>query len=266
MTANPPDLKDVHVDRDTEDHLFKEMVHGQRMEHVLLIQAPRGMGKSFLLQKWWDDCEGMLRGKVNMKAMTYSVIEILGELCQHLGSERFDQYYARCQEFARQAGIQIERSTFLNSPIDASLGGPDSEQRKLRRQLLTDAFFADLASLRQEGQPVVLLFDTFEKASDEVKEWISGIFLSRVQRYPWLVVVVAGQETPVLDRDWSRLFLTVSLQKLEKDDVRKFVRRLELSFSEETIDVLYDSTDDGHPLELSTQLGRVLEKRRRQSG
>ncbi len=251
----------ILIDRIKEDGLFREMLGGRGRAHVLLIQAQSGMGKSYLLDKWWEDCEGLPRGRVNLKLMTYSVTEILGELCQCLSSERFNRYYERCQEFARQSGINIERSTFLNSPIEASLAGVDSEQRKLRRQLLTDAFFADLTGLVSGSQSAVLLFDTYETASDEVKDWISGLFLTRVYRHRGLVVVIAGREIPQVDRDWSDLCLHQTLTKLEKDHLREYVRRLQLSFSDEVIDVLYDTTNDGHPFEVSLQLHRLLAKR-----
>jgi len=256
------DLKIIHVDREREDALFQRMIRGEGQSHVLLIQAPSGMGKSFLLKKWWDECQGVLCGRVNLKSMSYSAIEILGELCQQLGPHLFDHFYTKCEEFCRMAGVHIERATLFNSPIDATLGTADSEQRQLRRQILTDAFFADLS--HQDVGPsktVLLLFDTFERASPDVKDWISGLFLTRTYRCRWLVVVIAGQEVPQLDVDWSDLCMRVSLTHLSKDNMREYVRRLQLNLEEAVIEAIYDITD-GRPYDVALQLGRLWEKRK----
>jgi hypothetical protein len=55
------------VDRDKERDLLAEMLQGQRREHVLLILAPGGMGKSTLIREFYDSCERHPRALLDLK-------------------------------------------------------------------------------------------------------------------------------------------------------------------------------------------------------
>lgn len=55
----------------------------------------------------------------------------------------------------------------------------------------------DLVSdLKKLTEPVLFLFDTFEKASDDSKNWIETKFLPRVRKLPSVVVVIGGRSVP----------------------------------------------------------------------
>lgn len=53
-----------------------------------------------------------------------------------------------------------------------------------------------LSDLQDATSPVLLIFDTYEQASEDSRRWIEGRLLSRVDRVPGLVVVIGGQKLP----------------------------------------------------------------------
>jgi hypothetical protein len=57
-------------------------------------------------------------------------------------------------------------------------------------------FAAFLQDLQQLSTPVLLVFDTFEKASEQGKEWLEVKLLPRVRLLPAVIVVVGGRVVP----------------------------------------------------------------------
>jgi hypothetical protein len=245
----------VHVDREQERALFKSMIERTTPKHIFLIQAEPGMGKTSLLKDFWSQCEALERAQVNLRNMSYSVGEILSELSLQLGVDKFENFYNYCREFAREAGITIEGSTFIGSALEATLGQLDPEKRRMQRQIFTDSFFADLVANHENSQqPVVFLFDTLNKnTSDEIKEWLQGLFLNRVRRHQWIVAVVAGQEVPQLDGEWEEWSSRQDLSPLNEDNVREYLQRLEISMSDDWVEALYFFTK-GNPQILRTKV------------
>ena len=56
--------------------------------------------------------------------------------------------------------------------------------------------FELVADLKRLTSPVLFLFDTFEKASEEAKSWLESKFLPRVRSLPAVIVVVGGRTVP----------------------------------------------------------------------
>jgi len=257
--------KRVYVNREQERGLFQEMLKAEVSAHILLLQADAGMGKSSLMRTLWDECkhwqgDTIGRARLDFKDNNLSAAGVvMGELCQQLGRQRFTEFYKEADAYARVASVNVQGSTFIDSSLDATLVKLNPEQRKMRQQMLTDAFFTDLEKGHDKG-PVVLLFDTFEKAQEEVREWLSGPFLTRVRPHQWLVMVVAGRETPAVDTDWEDWRLHHTLRPLNREYVGEYLRRVELSLSDSEINLIYDLTD-GNPLELATYVKKLLIKR-----
>jgi hypothetical protein len=91
--------------------------------------------------------------------------------------------------------IQINRNWLggINNHISVALQNESQDVREHRRVALTEAWFDDL---RNFDQPVLFALDTYEQATIEVQEWISGPFLSRASQSQQVRVLVAGQKVP----------------------------------------------------------------------
>ena len=257
-------IQDVYVNRETEIDRFHMMLQGESQFHTMLIQAEAGMGKSSLLRKFWTlaEKEKICRARVDFKRMSHTVVEVLGDLCHDIGREQFNLFHSCCKEFARVSGINIDigHSSLTNTQIDASMSKMLPEQRKAQRQILTDAFFEDLDAIHnRRNEPLLLIFDTHEKATDEVQEWLTGQFLARLRRYPWLLTVIAGQSIPYLDSSWAQDWcMEHSLKALDLEHVREYLQRVEIRFSsEETVVTLY-RISAGKPYDLASHVEMLL--------
>lgn len=186
------------ADREHELNLFNQMLAGQTDEHILLVQAPGGRGKSTLLREFLRRCVRRQPVAIDLKGRTVGLHEIFYEVCDTLGWSRFDHL---AEAVSQLANVTIARNTIIGqATIQVALHADDEGSRSARRAEITRAFFEDLRALKP---PPVLIFDTFEAASPDLSEWFSQTFLPHVQRSPGLVVVVGGREVPAETIAWQ---------------------------------------------------------------
>jgi len=251
-------LKDVHVDRENELKLFRSMVGGDGDSHILLIQAESGMGKTSLLGEFWRASRSSPRSHINLKRTTYSVEEILTQLVDDFGgSAAFPTYSRRLeQDFARAGDLTISGSRLRDVSVHQTVAGPD---RELRQGVLTDALLQDLRD-QPLGDAAVVIFDTYEEAGQEVKDWLSGRFLRLARTLRWLVIVIAGQRVPEPELGWDEWSLRQTLRPLDPEHVSEYLDRVELRLTPEQILVLYEATE-GRPFDLATAVARIVARR-----
>ncbi|MEZ5671710.1 MAG: AAA family ATPase [Thiotrichaceae bacterium] len=68
-----------------------------------------------------------------------------------------------------------------------------AKERQERWQQLTDSLSKDLKKL---SKPLLILFDTYERADSEIQEWITKSLLARIRLFPQVRIVIAGQQVP----------------------------------------------------------------------
>ena len=85
--------------------------------------------------------------------------------------------------------------------IQATLQVENRADREERRAVLTENWFSDLSGY---GSPLLIAFDTYEKAVPDVQDWIAGPFLARAADTHNLRVLIAGQQVPDTNNiDWG---------------------------------------------------------------
>lgn len=224
-------IKDFHIDRDEEIKLFRNILEGQSNVRILLIEAESGMGKTALLEKY-EKMSKTLKlpwAKVDFKNASYTFGEIIREMCDQLREISFLDFEDQCRNFITNSGLTVGRSALLSSSIDAALSKLSPDDRKMQRQVIIDAFFGALISSHERfHSSIVLSFDTFEKASSNVKEWITQQFITRSKLYSWIICVVAGQETPGIDptTEWCS---HSKLERLSKEHIAEYLHHLKLT-------------------------------------
>lgn len=90
-------------------------------------------------------------------------------------------------DFKGTTGGDRELSAFVqNLEVPLPAGG----------RALADGFSHILSALKQRAQPALLIFDTYELAGGEARDWVEKQLLPFLLRAPWLRVVIAGQQVP----------------------------------------------------------------------
>jgi len=150
------------------------------------------------------------------------------------GASGKTEFLNELSAYAQHLGVPWTRFDFKGAPpledffegvladLDADLLR-DTKTAKSKTPLLE--FVTDLKRLTT---PVLFLFDTFEKASEEARAWLESKFLPRVRSLPAVVVVVGGREVP--DKNQYPWRLLAELRVLEAiknaEDWREFLDRV----------------------------------------
>lgn len=237
---------------------------------MLLIQAGTGMGKSALMEQFYSESAAYPRALVDLRPQAFTALEVLGELAFGLETTIADLSHAAQRpvsvfpEYTEQRGRLAQAGHTDIQDACLSDGTQTAKSDMLRaehaaRQIITDALFHDLDAIIQLYGKVVLIIDTFERASIDVKQWVTGLFLNRIRGRLGVIAVLAGRAIPKSE-PWA--FATArQLKPLDLPNVKEYVRREELSLSEEEVKVLYDVTD-GIPLDVKLNVAKLKLKRR----
>lgn len=121
------DINKIHVDRETEKRLFKQMIHDEVATHILLIQANSGLGKSSLLREFREMSHPIPTIFIDLEPHRASE-DILFDCCFQVGQANFKRLYEVCQRITGTGG----RS-----------GIRPSEQRRELLRVLSEKFSMD---------------------------------------------------------------------------------------------------------------------------
>lgn len=232
----------VHVDRDEQIEIFKEMITGQGEVNVLVVTAPSGMGKTRLIDEFEtmvNAHDGARIARIRLDAAVDSPIDMLGRLAAMLDKgESFPTFNQLFAEFARS-------------------GSPSAEIEKMQLQLMTRAFIDDLSTAAAAATaPTVLMFDAYNKSGGVLETWLADLFLASVAHRRSINVIVAGQTEPGLS---GRSTTTTQIGHLEPKHIREWARLLGIEIQEEeTIQWLYRASLKGHPDLLKREFRRYL--------
>ena len=267
VTSKIIPISPLHVDRDEELRLFRSFLKDEATRHVLLIQADAGMGKSALMEQFYSEAAAFPRALVDLRPQAFTSLEVLGELASGLETTTLDlahaaqplvsffpQYTEQRAQLAEAGHTDIQHARLSDNIQTAK--SPVLRAEQAARQIITDLFFHDLDAIIQNYGKVVLIIDTFEKASIDVKQWVTGLFLNRIRGRLGVIAVLAGRTIP----GYWEFATTCQLMPLELSYVQEYVTRAELSLSEEEVRVLYDVTD-GIPLYVKTYVAKLKIKR-----
>lgn len=242
-------IRETYVDRDEERRLFRDMISDRTPVHILLIEAEKGMGKTILLDQFWEISEGLRRARIDFKHSSYSMAEILRDMTDQYGTESFSWFREVCCDVLRELGQDVKHVALLYSAMDLRLAKLPAEDRQKYQIMIVDAFLSSLETIRTKDQPVVLLFDTFEKASDPTKAWLAEQLIGAIRRYPWLVCIVTGRETPRIAIDNANWCLQQKLQPLSDEYSREYIQKV-IYIQDESVVTTMTILAKGHPLTL----------------
>lgn len=175
-------VKEVFLNREEERAIFREMLEGRRREHILLIQAEGGMGKTHLLEEFWALAEPFPRARLDLKS-GYSLERVLFRLCEDMGLDQFTSFYGICVEVA---------------------GGPSlvsDDQQQMRDLLITHFSLEDLRLLSDD---LGIDFEELRGETLSMKALSLVQYMRRRLRYDELTEMVR-EKRPSLGGDLARL-------------------------------------------------------------
>jgi len=275
------------IDREFEQELFEELLRFDTPKRILAIRDMGGMGKSHLLERLEYRCRTVKpRIPVSVIALDQledcSPLSLVKTIAEHLSGrfklnfESFKRYegarqlgnfsiisgsvYLQAANFTDAEGVRIAATIVEKANVVVSSGGSllTQEQEKTARQVVVDSFFDDLQQICA-NEPLVIMFDAYEKCDRSLQEWIMNYLLERYffnDTYPpqaRYAFVVAGREIPHFLSRWSaeeyqRLVKSIDeLRKWEKRHVEECLRVHGFNYGQEYVDLFYQLIERGKP-------------------
>jgi len=195
----------VYVNRDKELEAFEHNIAALDWS-LILVEGESGTGKTALLVQF----EKILKRKatshcfVNFRNSTHTPIDIVDACLRMIGRVHCAGLQEAFNAFGQVSGIVIKDNKLTlgaKITIDAQLNLRSEQERDFWYSQISTAFFDDLTKAPERCY--VLLMDTFEQASDMVQAWVDTHLLSSIRSQRKLMVVISGQQVPVLDVEWT---------------------------------------------------------------
>lgn len=231
------------VNRERQRRIFLAMLQGQLLKQIMFVEAPTYMGKTWLVNWLFSRCHA---DRVPVAHFDFDLL-----------ARRPLDYLT----MVRHAGQQLSSGHFeeMERLIDDSLASVAADSESVREAIkanILETFFQCLSKLSQE-QAAVFLVDAYESAERDAREWIEALlFRIRRDRLPQVLVVVAGQEVPAIDRqDFETFLVPVELEAFEREDVAEY---LKLRGADDLDPQAIFDRARGHPRQLSIVVEEAL--------
>ncbi|NTU79427.1 MAG: hypothetical protein HGA45_08500 [Chloroflexales bacterium] len=286
------------MDRLKQLERFRKSLEGASGRKIILVAAAAGMGKSWLLRRFAQEAEA--RGAANVlvdfsDGQAYDVLTLVRRFRDDLGPTHFNRLTATINEataprlviadqgdgraaapavsfdgaqlgdvrIGEVAGRNIIKDNLFVVQADNPLLLQAIEDR------VTQVFFECLAAI-VTATPVLFLFDSYERTSQEGERWVSNAadrwiqreLLARINdgRLTNTVVVLAGRRLPAFDAAWAKVVGDLPIELFTVDDVAEYLRRNRrlASLTDAEVQTLYNAVQ-GNP-QLLGIIGDNLER------
>lgn len=186
-----------------ERALFQQLLDRENRDRILMFYGESGSGKSHLLRHCLTQVpEDMGYLSVQLRGSDTNMAYLLSRMGRRLGWDRLHHFTREAAALSGSPDSHDNRiwQHHMESHLQGLLQTDDMNQRRQRRKLLTDAWFADVHAFRT---PFLLALDTYEQAATELDDWFTHQFLPWVTEIESLRILVAGQKVPPENSDWE---------------------------------------------------------------
>jgi hypothetical protein len=241
------------VDRIKQLAGFQKMMRGETEKSIMAIQAPAGMGKTWLIQRLRSECRANNLPTLHIDfrdRRPYDYLTIIRTARDQMGVAAFNSLTQTINEMTSvniqlsglptgntQVNIGGQQVSFANSQVSVGDVGnvikdnnfyvqaDSSTARRAVEIRITDAFFTCLAALATPDQKCVFLLDSYEDAPAEADRWLYDNLLThlRDKLLPNTLAVLAGQKMPEFGDEWKPRLASTGLDTFSKDDVTDYL-------------------------------------------
>lgn len=271
------------VGRKDEIENFHAFIQHQTKKPIWFIWGIGGIGKSSLLKQFEQESKssGVVPIKVNLEE-NISYQKILNDACDKLGREHFINFaylVERHWEESRTVKIDSTQSpesssidfgqnnVFQDIHIENMAGGNitnigqiitnvEQERKLFFRKRETEAFITEFQQAATH-QPIVWLFDTYEKIGPDLENWLWENLLENLYhgKMPHVNAVLTGREH--VDAKKRQYVKSDELGYFTEHDVRTYLQRSGFAqIDTEFIKALFNFTK-GHPLCVSIAIDLI---------
>jgi len=187
----------ICADYKKERSAFLSLIEPNCKNRIILFTGKSGMGKTRLIEACREDVyKSIYFLPIQLRGAAVGTSEIFCRVGDCIGWDNlpvFTEKISKLSEAIVTINIDGNKIRGHHNQISAVLQVEHSETRAEQQAVLTSALFEDLQKLKQN---LLIIIDSYEKGTSEVKKWISGPFLARAANTKNVRVAIAGQEVP----------------------------------------------------------------------
>lgn len=215
------------ADRTPQVKVFKRILEGEETRSAFLITGPAEIGKSFLVSQfqhmardwlcsWYefrDEKEHNFLSLILNAVWDLGGAQVFNETLNQIRrrTERKHDIHIKVEDIrkprktnggvsiggVRDSSIRIGGHVVGGDYLQFNVPIEDPLQYLTLRDEITGTFFKDLATLAK-SRKVMLIYDSFEYAPQEAREWLVGTLLNEMTRgrLPGVVTLMAGRNIP----------------------------------------------------------------------
>lgn len=280
------------IDREAEKARFEALLTFRDDARILAIRDQSGMGKSHLLEFFHHSCawKDIPVSLIDLKQLSdqsplmfaKTVVKDLNDLGISFPSfNHYDNARISADFNTILSSVYLQGANFTgasNTRISATMANVDHaesvyittsyteltiEQKEKAEDVCVRSFLNDLCTL-SNTQPIVLLVDSFEYCCDPLRRWLHKPFLrsyffDQQQRPSQLLLVVAGQNMPDFEVNWSpedrikTVALVERLHRWTRNHVEECLQVHGFRYEEKDIDAFHRLVENGLPPALVVQ-------------
>lgn len=237
------------ADYDQEKKLLRQLVERETSKHLLFLQGGSGLGKTTLLIEFIRAIPANVACvPIQLRELAIGPTEILDRVGILVGWDCFPNFTKQVSSLVGGITVNISRNWQLgsNNLIQVALQSADYQERQWRRAMLTDAWIADMERF---PQLLLLVLDTYERATNDMLQWFEGPFLTRAAQASNLRIVVAGRQVPDSNNiEWGQHCLLCTLRGVHEPQCWLPI-----------VDVMNRRIDAEHPLSWLKAVCQLLE-------
>jgi hypothetical protein len=238
---------------------FQKMMRGETDKCIMAVQAPTGMGKTWLIQRLRQECAAASLPTLHIDfrdRRPYDYLTIVRTARDQMGATAFNQLTQTINELTG-VNIQLSSPSAPTAGAQINVGGPQSnlagaqvtvgnvdvaggniikdnyfyvqaDSSTARRAVeirITDAFFGCVSTLATADKKCVFLFDSYEDVTEEADRWLRDNLFARQRdkQLPNTITVIAGRKTPDFGDDWKARLAYTGLDPFSQDDVTDYL-------------------------------------------
>ncbi|MCB0046464.1 MAG: CHAT domain-containing protein [Caldilineaceae bacterium] len=226
---------DWFVNRERTYRGFQKMLAGEVNKRVMLITAPEGMGKTWLIQRMAHESRRRQHGAVVFDfkdAIGRDTLDIVRRARDILGEQHYRPLTQVINEVTggRVSVHRVQAATDSGAaPVLDRYELIQAENERIKALIdarINDVFF-DCVRRQSADRRAVFLFDSLERIQPEARAWIEKELLQRIHddRLSNVVVVLAGRVDPGFAAALTGSIAATGLSGFEERHIREYIQR-----------------------------------------
>lgn len=253
----------IMMDRKEIIQYFRKSLGDFTRPYVIIVRGGDMMGKTYLLSylhKITKNAVGLNTCALCAIKSGMSYTGVLDEIVHQL-KFTFENYQYQRDRIARYSLRNIIQDLLSNVSDLKDLAGSVKQKRRDDKSRLLEGFINDL--IRESSQcQIVILLDEVEQIGRDEESFIYDQLIPELVQLRNISIVLASKQKHAPSRIWDTCIFNLS--EIVRSDYEEYLRDRRLSFSEEAIKILYE-TSGGNPGHLASLTELYMNNSKRNS-